>query len=502
LERAVTDLPAYQFPSRPTPGLLFGLSAARLGAVAAGGVVLIVTLTRPTPARALVGLVIIGVLVASAAIRVGGRTAIDWLPVWVAFGWQQATRNNEFYASPELELALPDGTLDLPGELFGIEIHDFAGASRAAVANPTPTAYGMVRDTFRQRLVAIAEVAGDDFLFLDPADQQARISAWGRVLDHLAQSLPELSRLQVVHTVGPASTAAFAAHHSRHGGRGIDSTAVSYRQVLDEAGASSQQHRVLLAVGLDLRAARRTIRQAGGGDDGAAHVLMDRAAAVEETLRSAGLAVQGWLPATRIAAVLRAAFDPDATHRLADDAGDVNEDAGVTPVAAGPAGMADGWAAVRHDSGWSTTLQVTRPPARPVTGDFLQHLLIGVSAQRRLSLLYVPTPVATAERRAQTQQVSTESEQTLRARWGFGTSARQRRTWEDAARREEDLVEGRTVYRVTWLLTVTAATPADLDAAVGQVEAAARRCCLELRRLSGTQRQGFAFTLPLCRGAR
>jgi hypothetical protein len=180
----------------------------------------------------------------------------------------------------------------------------------------------------------------------------------------------------------------------------------------------------------------------------------------------------------------------------------VNNGAGVAPAGAGPAGMADGWSAVRHDSGWSVTLQVTRPPGRPVTGEFLQHLLIGVPAERRLSLLYVPTPVATAERRAQTQQVSTESEQTLRARWGFGTSAQQRRAWHDAAQREEDLVEGRTVYRVVWLLTVTAATPTELDTAVGQVEAAARRCSLDLRRLSGTQRQGFAFTLPLCRGAR
>ena len=157
---------------------------------------------------------------------------------------------------------------------------------------------------------------------------------------------------------------------------------------------------------------------------------------------------------------------------------------------------------MRHDSGWSATFQVARPPSRPVTGEFLQHLLLGVPARRRMSLLYVPTPAATAERRAQTQQVSTESEQTLRARWGFGTSARQRRAWQDAAQREEDLVEGRAVYRIVWLITVTAATADELEAAAGQVEAAARRCSLELLRLAGSQRQAFAFTLPLCRGAR
>ena len=498
----MTDLPAYQFPSRPSAGLLFGLSAARLGAVAGAGVVLITTLARPTATSMLVGLVAIAVLLGSAALRVGGKAVIDWVPVWAGFGWAQATRNNEFYAAPELDLDLPEGTLDLPGELFGIEIHHFTGVCRAAVANPTPTAYGIVRDTFRQRLVAVAEIAGGDFLFLDPPDQQARIAAWGRVLDHLAQALPEVSRLQVVHTVGPASTAALTALHGDHGGRGTPDTAASYRQVLHTSREASQQHRVLLAIGVDLRAARRAIRQAGGGNHGAAQVLMDRAAAVEETLRSAGLDVQGWLPAVRIASVLRGAFDPAAAARMAGDAVDVNDGGGIAPGAAGPTGMADGWAALRHDSGWSATLQVVRPPARPVTGDFLQHLLIGVPAQRRLSLLYVPTPLATAERRAQTQQVSTESEQTLRARWGFGTSARQRRAWADAAQRESDLVEGRTVYRIVWLVTVTAATPGDLDTAVGQVESAARRCALDLRRLSGSQRQAFGFTLPLCRGAR
>ena len=500
----MNDLPTYQFPARAASGVLFGLSAARLGAVATAGIVLITTLTRPTTTGVLVGLLVIGLLLASASLRVGGRALIDWLPVCVAFGWQQATRNNEFYASPDLDLDLPEGTLDLPGELFGIEIHHFTGASRAAIASPTRAAYGIVRDTFRHRAVAIAEIAGDDFLFLDPADQQGRVAAWGRVLDHLAQSVPELSRLHVVHNVGPASTASLVAHQRDHGGRGTDITAASYERVLDASGAYSQHHRVLLAIGLDLRAARRAIRQAGGGSEGAAQVLMDRAAMVEDTLRSAGLGVQGWLPAATIGAVLRAAFDPSAAPQLADDATDApaNDGAGVAPGSAGPTGMIDGWAAVRHDSGWSTTLQITRPPARPVTAEFLQHLLIGVPVQRRLSLLYVPTPVATAERRAQTQQVSTESEQTLRARWGFGTSARQRRAWQDAAQREEDLVEGRTVYRVVWLLTVTAATPSLLDTAVSQVEAAARRCSLELRRLSGTQRQGFAFTLPLCRGAR
>ncbi|MEX0705414.1 MAG: SCO6880 family protein [Nitriliruptoraceae bacterium] len=497
----MTELPVYQFPSRPATGLLLGLSAARLATVGVSGVVLIVTLTRPTATRLLIGVALIVLLAAAAMVKVGGRAAVDWLPIWIAFGWGQATRNNEFYTNPDLALDLPDEVVDLPGELFGIEIHHYSGTSRATVDNPTPTGYGIIQDTFRHRMVAVAEIGGSDFLFCDPADQQARIGAWGAVLDHVAQSLPEVARLQIVHTVGPATTASLAAHHQNLGGRGIEATSTSYRQVVQTTGEFAQHHRMLLAVGLDLRLARRAIRQAGGGRDAAAAVLLDRAAVIEDNLRSAGIDLHGWLPARTIGLVLRTAFDPDATV-LCDQPTDVNDGGGIEVAAAGPTGMIDNWSTVRHDTGWSTTLQVVRPPARPVTGEFLQHLLLGVPARRRMSILYVPTPMATAERRAQTQQVSTESEQALRARWGFATSARQRRTAADAAQREEDVVEGRTAYRVVWLVTVTAETPAQLETAVGQVEAAARRCALELRRMAGTQRQAFGFTLPLCRGAR
>lgn len=494
----MSDLHAYEFPSRPASGVLLGLSAARLGTIATAGVVLIVVMTSPTPTSLLTGAATIVGLLASVAIKIAGRAVVDWLPVWVAYGWAMATRNNEFYSSPDLTAPLPDGTLDLPGELFGIEVHHLAVDTPA---RGTSGGYGVVRDTRRQRLIAVVEVSGADFLFLDPADQQARVSAWGGVLDHVAQSMPELVRIQVIHSVGPASTRPLDVHHRQTSGLGTDATDASYRQAAATAQQISQQHRLLVAIALDLRTARRAIRQAGGGTDGAAQVLMDRAARVEDALHGAGLEVHGWLGARAIGQVLRNAFDP-ARSRPGTDLPRDGEGDGVDPVAAAPTAMVDGWSAVRHDSGWSTTLQVVRPPARPVNGDFLQHLLIGVPATRRLSLLYVPVPSATAERRAQTQQVSTESEQTLRARWGFSTTARQRKAHADAARREADLAEGHAVFQVVWLITVTAPSPTELDAAVGQVESAARRCGLELRRLAGTQRQALGFTLPLCRGAR
>jgi len=209
---------------------------------------------------------------------------------------------------------------------------------------------------------------------------------------------------------------------------------------------------------------------------GAGRVLIDRAVAVEDALEAAGLTVHGWLSATQLAQLLRDGFDPAARSNTdpADDAA-AGEELSVAAAMAGPTAMVDQWSAVRHGAGWSTTLQVIRPPSRPATGDVLQHLLIGIPARRRMSLLYVPTSMHVAERRAHTEQLSTEAEEAFRARWGFATSARHRRAHTDAAVREAELVDGRAVYRAIWLITVTAADPAALDAAVGQVDAAARQ---------------------------
>lgn len=497
------ELSTYRFPARPNVGVLFGLTLPRLSVFGVAAIVLIVVTARPTLSSVLTGGAAIVLLMASATVKVSGRTLVDWAPIGIAHVWGRARRHHEFYASPDLaDPELPEGVLDLPGGLFGFELHAYTTESRATCANPTPADYGILVDTFRDRMVAVVEVSGQDLLFCDPDEQQTRFAGWGGLLDHVGQTLPELCRLQLVHVCSRATAGQARRWHTLHGGRGGDATADSYRQLLDQADGVGQQHRLLLAIALDRRAARRAIRQAGGGRDGAATVLLDRAVQVEQALAGAGIEVHGWLPARHIAAVLRVSFDPAAAELLDVRGDDVTTGAGCDPAAAGPAGMVESWTSLRLDSGWAVTLQVAGPPSRPVTGEFLQHLLIGVPAARRMSLLYVPTEAQTAERRAQTQQVTAESEQALRVRWGFAASARHRRSHGDAAQREADLIDGRAVFRLVWTLTVTGASPAELDAALGQVEAAARRCGLELRRLVGTQRQAASFTLPLCRGAR
>ena len=481
----MAELRTYRFPTRTGSGVLLGMSPPQLGGVATAGVVFVAAVSVATPAALAVGAAAVALLLAGSFVPVAGRPAVAWVPVAVLFGWAMATRNNEFYASPDLSVDLPDGVLDVPGELFGIEIAtlDEAGAG-----------YAMVRDTFRNRVVAVAEVSGADFLFLDPADEQARVEGWGAVLDQLAQSMPEVTRLQVVHTVGPASPGPLVRHHAVHGGRGTEATAASYGEVLELAGRSGQDHRCLVAVAVDLAAARRAVRQAGGGRPrgvpGADGPCRHARGRVDRRRARRARLVDG-RPGRR-AAPGRVRPGRPRPHPAGRRCGVVGGAVGDRRrLVSGPSrvGLVD------HGPGRRAAVTSGHRRLPPAPADRCPGGAADVAAVR-------PDPDADRGT-AGADPAGLRRRRAGRAgRWGFATSARQRRAQSDAVQREAEVVEGRAVFRVVWLVTVTGRDPHELDAAVGQLEAAARRCGLDLRPMTGTQRQAAAFTLPLCRGAR
>ncbi|MBR7503823.1 PrgI family protein, partial [Mycobacterium tuberculosis] len=71
---------------------------------------------------------------------------------------------------------------------------------------------------------------------------------------------------------------------------------------------------------------------------------------------------------------------------------------------------------------------------------------------------------------------------------------------DDVLQQEADLTAGHGVLRVSGLVSVSAPTVDELDAAVAAVEQAAIQASCETRRLVGQQAQAFtAAALPLCR---
>ena len=72
--------------------------------------------------------------------------------------------------------------------------------------------------------------------------------------------------------------------------------------------------------------------------------------------------------------------------------------------------------------------------------------------------------------------------------------------FQDVLQQESELTAGHGILRVIGLVSVSAPTPGELDAAVAQIEQAAIQSSCETRRLVGQQAQAFtAAALPLCR---
>jgi hypothetical protein len=154
----------------------------------------------------------------------------------------------------------------------------------------------------------------------------------------------------------------------------------------------------------------------------------------------------------------------------------------------------------RADGAWHATYWVEEWPRVEVGPDVLAPLLLGAQGRRTASLVMAPVAPGRAAREVEAARTADLADDELRRRAGFLSTARRRRQADGVARREAELADGHGEYRFSGYVTVTAHDRPELDIACAEVEQAARRSHLELRRLYGQQEEAFGWTLPLGRG--
>jgi hypothetical protein len=131
---------------------------------------------------------------------------------------------------------------------------------------------------------------------------------------------------------------------------------------------------------------------------------------------------------------------------------------------------------------------------------FLAPLALSSGIQRSLSLLYTPLRSDIAARDIRKKKVEYISDATQRARIGQIEDAAQTAEYHDVLQQESELTAGHGVLRYSGLISVSAPTEAELEAAVAAIEQAAIQASCETRRLVGQQAQAFtAAALPLAR---
>jgi hypothetical protein len=475
------DLAPVKFSRLPKRGVLFGLSGPQLVVVGTGAAILVAALYLGDGVTLAYASPVIATCTALACVSVGGRKLIAWLPVVVRWAWRSTGGQLVFHR--RVVKPRPAGTLALPGEAACLR--QWSDPESGAV---------MVHDPHRATLTAIVGVTHPAFTLLDPIEQERRVTGWGRVLATACRS-GRIASLQVMERTLPDSGRGLADWWSRHGRDDGSWASTTYAELVGRAGPAGERHASTISLSLDLKAAGRAIRAAGGGNRGAAAVLRQEMTTLTAALRSADLNPSEWLEAGDLALILRSVYDPVVAGAL-----ERHGELGRNLATAGPVAIAETWSSLRSDSAHHCVLWISEWPRSLVFPGFLAPVLLTSGVRRTFTLLYTPLRTDQASRDIRKKKTEYISDAAQRQRIGQIEDAQQAAEYHDVLQQEADLTAGHGILRVTGLINVTGSDADELESVVATIEQAAIQASCETRRLWGQQAQAFtAAALPLCR---
>ncbi|MEU1906588.1 SCO6880 family protein [Streptomyces hygroscopicus] len=477
--------PTVRFPHRSRRGVLLGLTAAQLVATGAAGLLLLAVLLTAGVTGALLLIPLWAVLVVAIFARRHGRSLADWSPIVLRYVLRRAHGQLLWLARPSTR-PRREGLLHLPG----------TAASLRVVTSPDRH-FGAVHDPHQQTLIALVKISSRAFALLDPATQNANVAGWGRTLAALART-GHIARIQVLERTVPDSGDALTRYWDEHGRPDTPLAGPVYADLLAAAGPAAAPHEAYVALALDLKAARALINQAGGGLTGAFAVLAQLTATFDQAARNAALVPAGWLTGPEIAAVVRTAYDPRASAAL--DRWSSSGRPQADPAAAGPVVLVEKADRIQTDTAHHVTFWIENWPRIETSPGFLHQLLFTSGVRRTLSLTYAPKGLDAALKDVQRRKATVIADATERQRKGQVDSEEDSVEYADIKAREQQLIAGHADVALTGLLTVSAESEEQLNAACAAVETAAVAALVDLRRLTCQQAEAFtSAALPLAR---
>lgn len=408
-------------------------------------------------------------------VSVGGRPVVAWLPVLAHWHSRRLLGQTTHLTNPARPAG--EGVLELPGI-----------PGRLLVTAAPSTGAALILDRRAGTVTAVARVDGTGFLLEDGAAQDRKVTGWGRVLASLCQQ-DAVVRLQVLHRSLPGGGTRARSWWAQHALAESSWAARVLAGLVTKTEQTTDRQETLLAIAL--RAPSRARRL----DPAAAAAVEKHLSALTDALAAADLRIAGWVTPERLGAVLRPAYDPSGAARFDDDAH------GTASALVGPMGVAEAWAQLCTDTAWHAVYWVAQWPRSEVHAGFLQPLLLGSGARRSFTLVAEPLPPGRALREIRRAKAEQAADAAHRTRIGQIEDEATRADAAELLRREADLVAGHGDLRFTGLITVTAATLEELQAARTATEAAAAQAMCEIRPLVGQQGQAHAAAaLPLARG--
>ncbi|HVM06931.1 MAG TPA: SCO6880 family protein [Acidimicrobiales bacterium] len=441
----MADARAYQFAPRDATGWLLGLSGGQCLSLAAAGIAASACLWAALPLA--VAVVFVAAGVAASFIRVSG------MPTWDAVAAVLALARNR--RQPVGRRAL------ISGDIHIVEMGVPWSSTPIAVTRSSRHASASLR------------VRGRSFALAEAADQDRLLAAWGAALGAFCVDGSPVARVVVTCWSGPTAPSSIR----------VDGPA-AYRALVQDAGRSFTTVEVIVTVIIDTRRVR------GSHPD-----RVERAVAEELRLFIQRLELAG-LDATPLG---RRDVHRTVDQRLQPSPPERRLSRTLADITAhGEAELTDTaeWISAllgEHHRAW----EVTEWPRAGVHAAWLESLLVGAAGTRTFSVSLTPVPPRVSRRRVDREAVRLATDRIQRDRAGFRVSHRSARAAALLDAREAELVDGYGEVSFAAILTATAPTPEQLSERSSELEAAAARCGLELRRLDGRHHLAVAATLPL-----
>ncbi|MCX5278076.1 SCO6880 family protein [Streptomyces virginiae] len=484
-------------------GVIGNLSGVGFTLVAAAAVISLAPIYQRSWSALLIALPLSALLLGLAYGRVLGLTADEWLLLAVRHQISVATKKNLFLsgAFAPRNPKTGDQPMDLPGPLARLRILDAADGQGGQI--------GVVLDPSANTYTAVARITFPGLALIDNERQNARVAGWAAFLRAQCKEDSPIVRIAVHQRSLPDDGAALRAFTARHTAEGAPDVAKeSLAELMMSAGPVATIRETYLAISLSAGRARLAIKGAGGGQIGAAAVLVRELNAMQGSLSSAGLQVTEWLTPRKVAQVIRTAYDPHSQLEFADrnaaarDADWQGTPPGVDPALAGPSAAETGWSVYRHDGAYTVSYQVRNWPQSDVFATFMQPLLRPrQNARRSLSLVFEPIGPSVARRELAKEKTKRDTARKVRAKTGRSESEDERREAVTAREQDRARAAGHGVARFTGLIAVTVTDYEQLETACAELQADASAAGIEVRRMWGGMDAGFAAAaLPLAVG--
>lgn len=494
---ASSDQRSYRFSPIDRVGWLLGLSGVQCIAVGAGIFVAGAVLDAGAPLGAALLPPALGAIFAFAS---WDRRALhEWAPVLVRYARLGATGRRRWLAPLPLLTGTPTDDAKqpaLPPFLDGLCILDTGALAWCPATIHAGAA--VVRDQRARTLSASLRVRGREFSLLERSEQERVVQLWGDALAGFCTERGPVSRLRITEWAAPGAT---PVRGTCEADRGVTSdAALSYAELLAEAGPMAVRHEVLVTVTVDLRRVRR--REAGQRtDEAGVDVLTEELRLLTARLEAAGLAVSAPLSPRETAEALRLRLDPGCGDQLSIRSGSLAMLAGlVSPYSGAPLVTDASWQMLQADGAVHRTYWIAEWPRLDVPPNWLEPLLLHAGGTRTFAIHYEPVPPSRSQRRIDRDSTRLAADEEQRTRTGFRVGARHRRAQTAVAEREAELVAGYAELEYAGFLTVTAADEETLDRSCAEYEQAAAQAGLEIRALDGRHDLAVTCSLPIGRG--